>query len=481
MKRFITYLLLLTLNVFSLFAQTGEVHILSVNDMHAAIERFPQLAYIVDSLRNVYPDLLVLSAGDNRTGNPINDIHPVSSKPVVDLMNKVGFNYSAIGNHEFDAGTDGLRTVINNAYFTFLCANMYALDSLRLLLQPFTFVERNGIRIGILGLVQTSEATGVPDAHPKYFTNLKYRPLNEVAKEYKWMRRECDVFVLLTHNGFEGDIELASIMPEADIIIGGHSHTKVDPCKIENGVMITQAERFLKYATLATFVVKDGKVVDKRAQLFDVRNYPNKDIEVQTIVDNYSDNPVLLRVLTKAASDFSNKEELGCLMADALRAELHADIAVQNSGGVRYDYKEKGNITVNDIYRLDPFGNELVEYKLTGEEVERMLAAVSCADDYGPAYVSGIKYKIHLGKDNKDVKKVTVMNSDGSKFDKKRTYSVVMSSYMASVSDYEKQDEGRNLFVVTSDVIMDYLSKQPYVDYFGVSRVEVKQDVKYGR
>ena len=56
-------------------AERKEVHILSVNDMHAKIENMPQLAAVADSLRALYPDLLVISAGDNRTGEPLNDLY----------------------------------------------------------------------------------------------------------------------------------------------------------------------------------------------------------------------------------------------------------------------------------------------------------------------------------------------------------------------------------------------------------------------
>ena len=78
------------------------VHILAVNDMHATLENMPRLAAIADSLRNLYPSLLVLSAGDNRTGNPFNDMYKPSGYPMVALMNQIGFNASAVGNHDFD-------------------------------------------------------------------------------------------------------------------------------------------------------------------------------------------------------------------------------------------------------------------------------------------------------------------------------------------------------------------------------------------
>ena len=87
----------------AVYAQPREVHILSVNDMHAEIGRFPQLVSIADSLRRLYPEMLVLSAGDNRTGNPASDMHAEPSCPLVELMNRVGFDYSAVGNHELTA------------------------------------------------------------------------------------------------------------------------------------------------------------------------------------------------------------------------------------------------------------------------------------------------------------------------------------------------------------------------------------------
>lgn len=475
MKRNLLFFLIVLLNVCTLKAQTGQIHILSVNDMHAAVERFPQFAAVVDSLRSLYPDMLLISAGDNRTGNPINDTHPISCKPMVDLMNKVGFNYSAIGNHEFDGGPYGLHTVINNSNFKYLCANMYAPDSLRLHIEPCTFIERNGIRIGILGLVQIGESTGHPDAHPKYFDLFSFRNPKEVAREYAWMRKVSNVFILLTHCGIDEDITMADIMPEADLIIGGHSHTVLEPCQVENGVMILQSGRDLKNATFTILTVKDGKVVDRQAKLIDVRNYSHSKTEVQALVNELSDNPELMRVITTAATPFNEKEELGCMMADALRAETDCDIALQNSGGVRYETKEKGDFTVNDVYRLDPFGNEVMVFTLSGEEVERLLCAASDADEYGPAYVAGIKYTIHLDK-NLKAKSVKITNLDGSKFDKKRTYRVALSSYVASISQYEKEDEGVNTFQLSSDLLMEYLSKQTSVNYMGIKRVDARLD-----
>ena len=99
-----------------------EIHILSVNDMHASIDMFPKFAALVDSLRGVHPDLLVFSAGDNRTGNPINDQYDPMNYPIIELMNRTGFDLSAVGNHEWDGNVVNFQHDIERAKFPFLCA-----------------------------------------------------------------------------------------------------------------------------------------------------------------------------------------------------------------------------------------------------------------------------------------------------------------------------------------------------------------------
>ena len=109
------------------YAEKREIHILAANDMHAQIEVFPQLAALADSLRTIDPSLLIFSAGDNRTGNPINDKYIMPAYPMVALMNQVGFNASALGNHEFDAHS--LKRLIGLSNFRYICANAFPSDS----------------------------------------------------------------------------------------------------------------------------------------------------------------------------------------------------------------------------------------------------------------------------------------------------------------------------------------------------------------
>jgi len=455
------------------WAQTKEITILAVNDMHATIDRFPKFIALLDSMRTVYPDLLLFSSGDNCTGNPASDMHPQPSYPMVVLMNRAGFNLSVVGNHEFDGNIDGLRYMINHSNFRYVCANMYAPDSLRLHVEPYRIFENNGVKIGVLGLIQTG-ASGLPDTHPENVRGLSFRPLDKVAEQYSWLRNQCHVFIVLAHEEYEDCVEFLNQYPYPDMLIGSHTHKRIEGTELHNGVMITQAGSHLKYVTHITLYLTDGKVTKKEARLLDVNAFSRKDPEAQSIVDDFNNNESLLRVLTQAITDFGSYEELGYLMADAIRIETGADIALQNPGGVRLETFPKGPITVSNVYQLDPFGNEVIEFTLTGEELLRLIKAAYFAENKQAPFVSGITFEMELDK-QKQIKKLHVKMDNGSQINMQRNYKVVMNSYLAAICHYEKTDPGKGLFRTCSELTIEYLEKQSAIDYKGLKRIIINK------
>ena len=130
-------------------AGDAEIVILSVNDMHSSIDMFPKFATMVDSLRAVYPDLLLFSAGDNRTGNPVNDQYEPVNYPMIELMNRMGFDLCTVGNHEWDGDVDNLRNDLERAKFPFLCANVYDFQKVGLDFKPFVTFEQQGVKMTV--------------------------------------------------------------------------------------------------------------------------------------------------------------------------------------------------------------------------------------------------------------------------------------------------------------------------------------------
>ena len=447
----------------------ATVAVLSVNDMHSAIDLMPRFAAMVDSLRGVYPDLLVFSAGDNRTGNPINDQYNPVNYPMIAMMNKVGFDLCAVGNHEWDGGVEAFQKNIEDADFPFLCANVFLPDDMKLDVKPYEILNVQGLRIAVLGLLETRHS-GIPGAHPMHFKRISFKKGIDVVPEYNHLRNECNVYILLSHLGFDEDIELAEQYPIFDAILGGHSHTLVEFPEKHNGVMVTQAGSSLKYATLTLFTVKQGKVTDVSAKTLDVEHFRKKDPAMQAMLDEFNSDKTFTEALATAQTPFETREELGCLVTDAIREVSDADFAFNNTGGIRIDRLQKGPITVKDVYRIDPFNNEIIVFKMTGKELERFIMETYKKNGHFPSYVSGMCYEVHTDSDGYP-KSVSITLDKGS-YSRNAIYKVAMNSYMASTVRFVSEDDGESLFMTSEEMLIQYLKKHKTVSYRGVTRVK---------
>ena len=469
MKKFTMTWLALMLAIIT-YAEKREIHILAANDMHAQIEVFPQLAALADSLRTIDPSLLIFSAGDNRTGNPINDKYILPAYPMVALMNQVGFNGSAIGNHEFDVHS--LKRLIGLSNFRYICANAFPSDSSGIKLVPYQVFDVEGLKVGVIGCIQLSPA-GIPSTHPDNLEGISFKPADEVIPQYEWLSKQCDVTILLSHLGYPDDIKMAEQFPWLDLIIGGHTHTQLKGNEVKNGVLITQNKNKLNRVTYITLTMEDGKVVDKKAEYIDVRKYPNTVRVVEEMIRFYNDNPTLRKVLAIADTPFETREELGCMMCDAFMAETGSEIAVENPGGVRIDALPQGDITVRDVLEMDPFDNHAVVLELTGEEIVTMILTYCHNTLFSFPYVGGMQCEITLDETNpQKVKSVRLLTPEGKKMNMKKKYRVATNNYITATSTIpEGSDHVIN--VLTTDLIMQYLEKKGTVSYQGSTHLKI--------
>ena len=447
-----------------------KLYVASINDMHANIDNFPKLAYVVDSLRAVHPDMLLFSAGDNRSGNPINDRYGEPARPMYELMNAVGFNLSTFGNHEWDSGIEALRNVMNVANFPFVCANVTFEDSLNIPVTPFVVIEQNGLKIGVIGAIQLG-LNGLPDFHPNKAGGSHFRPIEEVLPEYMYLRDECNALFLVSHLGFEDDMELAEKFPQFDAIFGGHTHTLTNDNTMSNGVLVTQAMNRVKYLTLSTFTFdKNGKMIAKESHNIPVNTEQNTNANIQAMVDVFNSNEVFQQVMGYNDVAIEDCYEcLGCLMADGDKELAEADLAFQNYGGVRFDTLGVRPIILKDLFSLDPFDNELIIFNMTGQEIVDFLG-VSFFTDGGPNYCSGCTYSYKVDDEGK-MQDCKVTLDNGKPLDLKATYKVVMNSYMSTAFDFKCEDSGASLFRTSNEALTEYLVNHPHVNYAGVTRV----------
>ena len=462
----ILYSALLVFVALTTSAQRKEVHILSTNDMHAAIDQFPRLGYVADSLRTLYPDLLILSAGDNRSGDPINDMFEIKAYPMVALMNQVGFHATVVGNHEFDSDQDGLARLITLSTFPTLCANMEPDAKWKMHVKPYQKFDVGGVMVGVLGITALG-SMGTPESHPKRLTDIKFMDPLETIKKYEFLRKECDVVLLLSHLGYKDDVKFSADLPWVDIIVGGHSHTQLDGGEMHNGILITQNTKGLKYATHSTLVLDGGKVVSKKAERIAIAGQGGKNETLAELVKYFSENPAFKRVLAVAETPFDNNEELGCMVCDAYMAETGADLSYQNAGGVRIENHPAGNMTVGDVMKMDPFQNDAVEVRVTGKELAEMLISCYDNDKQRFPYVGGMTCDVTINPADGKIKKLVLFGKDGKKLNLKKTYRVVSNSYTVAVSPTQRADQGQSIGITTPDLIKNYLEHQGRVSYQG--------------
>ena len=450
-----------------------ELHVLGINDPHAAIECMPRLGFVADSLRTLYPDLLVLSAGDNRSGDPINDMYEIPAYPMVALMNQIGFKATVVGNHEFDSNQDGLARLIDLSAFSTLCANMKPADKWHMHVKPYQLFDCGGIKVGVLGITALG-ALGTPESHPSRLTEIEFMDPLETIKKYQFLRNECDVVLLLSHLGYETDVKFSAELPWVDIIVGGHSHTQLKGGELHNGILITQNMKSLPFATHATLVMEGDKIVEKKAELIAIAGVKRENKVMAEMVRFFSENPAFKRVLAVAETPFSTREELGNMVVDAYRIESGADVSFQNGGGVRMDYVPAGNMTVGDVLKMDPFQNALVEVMVTGKELADMLISCYDHDKQRFPFVSGFTCNVTIAPATKKITKLVMLDENGKKLNPKKTYRLVANSYAVAVSPTNRKDQGRDLSVTSPETIKNYLEHQGKVSYQGVSRITVK-------
>ena len=464
-------LCLLTVWITAVYAQKRDIHILAVNDTHAAIEAMPQLVGIIDSLRTLYPGLLVFSAGDNRTGDPINDKYQPSGLPMVALMNLAGFNASAIGNHEFDDFS--LPQLCSLSAFRYICANIEIDDSTGISALPYQVFDVEGLKVGVTGAIQLNKR-GTPDAHPDLLRGLKFSSPFEAVKRHQWLAEQCDATILLSHVGYQEDLRIAEENPWLDLIIGGHSHRQLSEEEpLHNGVLVTQNRNLLGRAVHITLTVDSGHVVAKQAEYLLVRTFPHPNKVAQAMVQTFTSDPYFKRVLAHAETPFTSRNEIGTMVCDALRTETGADVALMNFKGIRVTRLKAGDITVKKALEIDPYGSQAVVLTMTGSELERFIMTYGQMNTYKFPHLSGLKADVTLvKKGDNDIAAVKLTMADGSKIKPKKTYRVVTSSYVIATYKGEPLSSTPTVLnTTTSELTMQYLERQKTVSYQGRSQV----------
>lgn len=479
MKRY-SFLLLMIITLLSSCKggkNDAEIIILTTNDIHGRIDNFSKIAAYYKKMKAEHKHVFLFNAGDMFSGNPLVDQYPEKGYPIIDIMNKVGYQLSTFGNHEFDYGQEVLSVRLKQAKFPFILANAVP-DSLSPLPQfnPYYTFNINNLKMTVVSVIETS-SDGLPSTHPDKLKNIAfYDPVKTILK-YRNLRNDCNVFIGLTHTGVQTDIKIAEQMPELDVILGGHSHTRIDTGMVVNNVLITQSESTLKYLGQTTIIVKGGKVVSKSNKLIDLSKLNDKDEEVYKLIEEYKAKDPGSIVIGKTENNIAGKQALGALMTDAITEGLGMDIAFQNAGGIRIDKLNAGDITINDIYMLDPFGNEVIKVIMTGEEIKELLTSTmhKTKAQYPDLLLSGISYEAKI-KPNGEVISINIKDKKGQPLDLKKKYAVGMNSYIYSRYNFKHDsDPGTSLKTTSADALINYIKQKKTInEYNNTHRIKIE-------
>ena len=366
------------------YAQSFDLRILHVNDLHGFAEAYKPLgsreplggvAYLagrVNALRRGQPTL-VLAAGDMIQGN--NWANMSQGESVIEAMNAMQFDVMVLGNHEFDFGQAVLKKRISEAAFPVLCANVEGLDRVK----PFIIKEWSGVRVGIIGVV--TEETPVA-THPRNVSGLTFLPVAEtVEKSVRDLKNRADMIIVLSHIGHAADRALAEKVKGIDVIVGGHSHTRVlRPVRVGD-TLIVQAWEHGKALGVLDLTIRDGRVVGYDGRLEAIKPQPgSEDPKILAIVERQRQrvDRILNDRIGEAMIDLDGENvrkretNLGNFIADIMRQVSKADAALINGGTIRTNIS-RGEVRIKDVYSVLPFDNYIVAITLTGKAIAEAL------------------------------------------------------------------------------------------------------------
>jgi 2',3'-cyclic-nucleotide 2'-phosphodiesterase/3'-nucleotidase len=364
-----------------------------------------RISTLVQRARAEGPPVLLLDAGDALTGSPLAATWYAGERsapePVTAVMNRIGYDAMAVGNHEFDPAPSVREDVRRQARFPWLAANVIRESDGKLAFTPSLVKDLGGVKVGIVGLA--TPATPSFDT-PDHTAGLRFQPMVESARlEVKRLRDEerCDVVLLLAHTGLEkgaasgterkGDTEgenqgfrLATEVPGVDAVILGHTHESIPSARPVN-VLVTQAGSHGRQLGRIDFTLERATAGERwkvrpRATLVAVADSIAEDPAIvaiaapwQEMADRALDQTVATLPARLAAPQGRHADSpLWQLIHSAQLAATNADVSLSALPDPVVTLGP-GPVTMRDLWRLYPYDNGLEVLELTGAELKTAL------------------------------------------------------------------------------------------------------------
>jgi len=374
---------------------TKNFTILHSNDMHGdflaevqgakgrLIGGLALLSGYINKVRQEEENVLYVISGDMVQGSIIDAEYKGIS--TIEIMNYLAPDVVTLGNHEFDYGLPHLLFLERMANFPIVNANLYIKPYNKRLMQPYHIVHMAGFDILFIGIITEKIVDALrTDAQIGTLISLEEASdeVGRICNAYK--HDDIDLTVLLTHIGFESDMELAEMLkPEwgVDMIIGGHSHTVLQTPAEVNGILIAQAGVGTDQIGRFDIVVDDdtNSIVEYKWRLIPVDDQlAEPDQGLHDFIQSFKEevdrkyNTVISKLATQLTHPKREEETaLGNLIADALAESSEADVVMVGSGSIRVEQIGPA-VTLGDFLSCFPYDDTLTRFTVTGGQLLRI-------------------------------------------------------------------------------------------------------------
>ncbi len=482
-----------------------EVQILALNDFHGNLlppsgssgrvgtvdaGGAAYLATHVKTLEQANRNSIVVSAGDLIGASPLLSAL-FHDEPTIEAMNQIGLDINAVGNHEFDEGTNELLRMQNGgchptdgcldgdgfagADFQFLAANVVSEATGQTLFAPYTIRNFNGAKVAFIGMTLEGTPLIVSPSGVAGFDFLdEADTVNALIPEL--VAQDVGAVVVVVHeggqpaaldidgcNGVSGPIvDIVNRLDDrVDLVISGHTHQPYN-CVID-GKPVTSAFSFGRLVTDIDMRVDRAKkqvtaiTIDNKIVTRDVA----ADTGITALIDRYNAiaAPIANRVIGSITADITRtantagESALGDVIADGQLDATDdpgfgdAVVAFMNPGGIRADLtyasspagEGDGNVTYGEMFTVQPFGNSLVTMTLTGAQIERLLEEQFAPCTLGTNRIlqvsEGFAYTWNAAGGTCDKVDPALITINGVPVDPLASYRVTVNSFLADGGD----------------------------------------------
>ena len=412
--------------------KSNDIVILHTDDAHCGVNDnlgYAGVAAYKAEMEKTHNYVALVDCGDAIQGESIGTLS--AGAYLVDIMNEVGYDFAAFGNHEFDYKLPQLAKLTKQAKYQYLACNFKYIGkgTSDLNYKPYEIVTYGDKKVAFIGIVTPESFT---KSTPAYFQDESGNYIYSFSEDetgtalYETVQKTvdevraagADYVIAMGHLGNEGITDrwtskaVIANTTGIDAVLDGHDHIAgVQKVANKDGKQIVLTEPGTKFENLGKLTIKtDGTIT---AELISPKEFTEKDAGITAYITKLTDTfkEYVSKVVAKSSIALPDKDEngnrlvrnhetaLGDLCADAFRVMMDADIGIMNGGGIRKPIKA-GDITLDNILSVFPWGNLPCKMEVTGQTVLNMLemGAINYPEESGGFLsVSGLKYTIMAG------------------------------------------------------------------------------------